>query len=68
MTPEQKKRARKEGGDITKPTPRQMKRLEKIAKDQKEEREKKKGVRMRDVDAELADNKATLIKRKRKRK
>jgi hypothetical protein len=68
MTPEQKKRARKEGGDITKPTPRQMKRLEKIAKEQKEEREKKKGVRMRDVDAELADNKATLIKRKRKRK
>lgn len=72
MTPEQKKRARKEGGDITKPTPRQMKRLKKIAKDQKEEREKRreylKGVRMRDVDAELADNKATLIKRKRKRK
>lgn len=72
MTPEQKKRARKEGGDITKPTPRQMKRLEKIAKDQEEEREKRreylKGVRMRDVDAELADNKATLIKRKRKRK
>jgi hypothetical protein len=68
MTPEQKKRARKEGGDITKLTPRQMKRLEKIAKEQKEEREKKKGVRMRDVDAELADNKATLIKRKRKRK
>ena len=72
MTPEQKKRARKEVGDITKLTPRQMKRLKKIAEDQKEEREKRreylKGVRMRDVDAELADNKATLIKRKRKRK
>ena len=49
MTPEQKKRAREEGGDITKLTPRQMKRLEKIAKEQKEEREKKKGVRMKDI-------------------